>query len=150
MATNINEPRRGIKAPRAGEPITESFLQKITNAVNELRTPGNPPSQVTTSHGGGGTGSIVVVARIATANIALTGTVSVDGANATNGTLVLAKSQTTAADRGVWLVNTSGAWTQQSPFQPTLVIATAGSTLINTLWYLSAANTYTAGVEVYG
>jgi hypothetical protein len=54
------------------------------------------------------------VARATTANIALTGTVSVDGANAANNSRVLVKNQTTASQNGVYVVNTGGAWTRAS------------------------------------
>ena len=85
-------------------------------------------------------GSTTIVSRIATSNIALTGSVSVDGATATNASLVLAAGQTTSSQNGVYRVNTSGAWTKLN--QPSIVIATAGNTLINSQFYLSAANTY--------
>lgn len=96
-----------------------------------------------------GTGSVVVVARVATSNIALTGTVSVDGSNAGNNTLVLAQNQTTTSNIGVWKVNTSGAWTKSSPFQPTLCIVSSGTTFTSTQWYLSGTNAYKAVVNCY-
>jgi len=60
------------------------------------------------------TNCLAGVARATTANIALTGTVSVDGANAANNSRVLVKNQTTASQNGVYVVNTGGAWTRAS------------------------------------
>lgn len=52
------------------------------------------------------------VARATTVNITLSGTVSVDGANAANNSRVLVKNQTTSSQNGIYVVNTGGAWTR--------------------------------------
>lgn len=56
------------------------------------------------------TNCVASVARATTANITLSGTVSVDGANAANLSRVLVKNQTTASENGIYVVNTGGAW----------------------------------------
>lgn len=108
-----------------------------------------PPQIIRGTLGTGGVGSTIVVARVATSNLALTGTISVDGSNATNATLVLATAQTTPSQNGVWTVNTAGAWTKGPTFQPTLCLVSSGTSYAKTSWFLSAANTYTACVGVY-
>jgi len=103
--------------------------------------------------GGTSTPQTVIVAVVATTDIALTGTISIDGFTAPNGSLVLAPSQTThggAAARGVYKVNTSGAWSKWNPFQPLNVIVSAGATLNQTQWFLQAANAYQPVAGVYG
>lgn len=145
-----NNPRRRIEKLRAGDPITESFLSGLSSAIADRRGVSNPPTQVKTAFGGGGVGTVLVVGRVATSNITLSGTVSVDGANAPNGSLVLAQNQTIAANRGIWKVNTAGAWTQYGPFQPTIALIVNGSAFSNTMWYLSGTNSYKAVVGMYG
>jgi hypothetical protein len=86
------------------------------------------------------------VARATTANIALTGTVSVDGGNAANGSRVLVKNQTTASQNGVYVVNTAGAWTRATDCDTAAeleymdVTVTGGSTLAGTSWFLPLAS----------
>jgi hypothetical protein len=81
------------------------------------------------------------VARATTANLsALSGTVSVDGANATNGSRVLVKNQTTAANNGIYVVNTSGAWTRATDadggteLDQASVFVTSGTVNAGTIW----------------
>jgi hypothetical protein len=85
------------------------------------------------------------VARATTANIALTGTVSVDGANAANGSRVLVKNQTTASQNGIYVVNTGGAWTRATDADGTteldraIVFVTSGTANAGTTWQQPAS-----------
>lgn len=88
----------------------------------------------------GGSG-VTVVARAATANVTTNGSQTVDGGTPSNGDYVLLKSQTTAADRGVWQVNTAGAWTFIG--QDTFCVVVGGVANGRTAFFLSASNTYT-------
>lgn len=138
-----------------GRPITAEQLNQSVRAVNRFvsgaRLPQQSPNRAIPSVG---IGSTVVVARVATASISSGGipsgtSVSVDGSNATLNALVLLAAQSTAANRGVWKVNT-GAWTQHTTYTPTVCIVTAGTANTNTLWYLSAATpVYSAIIGMY-
>jgi len=85
------------------------------------------------------------VARATTANITLSGTVSVDGANAANGSRVLVKNQTTAANNGVYVVNTGGAWTRATDadggteLDRALVFVTSGTANAGSYWMQPAS-----------
>lgn len=63
------------------------------------------------------------------------------------GDLVLLKDQTTATERGLYLVQ-SGTWIKLG--QPLMVQITTGTTLAGVIFYLSSSNTYTGGKAVYG
>jgi hypothetical protein len=89
-----------------------------------------------------GSNDMMVVRVIGTSNIAsLSGTFTHDGVALAVGDKVLAKSQTTAANRAAYLVQ-SGAWVNLG--QPRVAVATEGTSNGRTMWILSAANTYSA------
>ncbi len=93
------------------------------------------------------------VSRATTANITLSGTVSVDGANAANLTRCLVKNQTTKSQNGIYVVNTGGAWTRAADADGddeldfAQVAVTAGTVNANTTWF--NPNRLTIGVTAY-
>jgi len=56
------------------------------------------------------------VSLLATADIALTGVVSVDGVNSATGQRIGAFLQSTVIDRGIYVANDAGAWTRATDF----------------------------------
>ena len=82
---------------------------------------------------------------VATGNLSLTGAATIDGVVLSNGQVVLASAQTIAANRGNWIVNTGGAWTQANPLYNQSVLISSGSVNAGTLWNLTSTNpiTYT-------
>jgi hypothetical protein len=95
---------------------------------------------------------------VATSNIALTGSVTVDGATPATGKIVLATAQTNAADRLYWVANTAGAWTlatfndTDAKIAPLLGISSgavaSGSLGTGSFWYLESGTTL-AGAKVW-
>lgn len=84
--------------------------------------------------------------RVATtADIALTGTQTIDGVAVVAGDRVLVRAQTTAADNGIYVV-AAGAWTRATDFDAwaeipgALIPVEEGGTLADSLW-LSTGNT---------
>lgn len=51
---------------------------------------------------------------LADSNLSLTGSATIDGVTLTNGQRVYANAQTTSTDNGIYVVNTSGAWSRSS------------------------------------
>jgi hypothetical protein len=86
-------------------------------------------------------------------NITLSGTVSVDGANAANLTRCLVKNQTTKSENGIYVVNTGGAWSRaadsdgDSELDFAQVAVTAGTVNAGTTWF--NPNQITIGVTDY-
>ena len=82
-------------------------------------------------------------ARATTNNIALTGTVSVDGANAANGDRVLVKNNTDASENGIYIVATGGAWSRApdmnaaDEFSGKAMFIQKGTTQADTGWLCS-------------
>lgn len=88
-----------------------------------------------------------------TSNITLTGLQTVDGVSVTAGTRVLVKNQTTAAQNGIYLAQTT-AWTraadmnENAELMPGLaVLVTGGTAQADTLWVLSTDGTLTVGTS---
>jgi hypothetical protein len=86
------------------------------------------------------------VAVATTANITLSGTVTVDGVSVSvNGTRVLVKNQTTASQNGIY-VRAAGAWTRATDADGTteldraLVFVTSGTANGGTIWQQPASN----------
>ena len=81
-----------------------------------------------------------------TTNIALTGSVTVDGLSANiNGMRILVKNQTSSDQNGIWMVNTAGAWQraadndQAIDFSPNFIVAViAGTVNAKTVWQLQS------------
>lgn len=92
---------------------------------------------------------------VATTNLALSGTTSIDGQTLTaNTTRVLATGQTTASQNGLWLVQ-SGAWTRPTDFDTDsevivsqLVFVKSGTAYAGTNWQLTSGSTLAAN-KVY-
>ena len=81
------------------------------------------------------------VALATTANIALTGTQTIDGvAVSLNGVSVLVKSQTSALENGIYLSNSAGAWTRRTDADATTelvgaaVFVESGTVNADTAW----------------
>lgn len=89
--------------------------------------------------------SYVVADRVATGNITLNGSQGVDGGAVPNGQTVLATAQTNAAENGLWIVNTAGAWTR-SPDDPvpigSLVYVRTGAAFMRSTWRTWASATW--------
>jgi hypothetical protein len=98
-------------------------------------------------------------ARVATTgNISLTGTMTIDGVAVVNNDRVLVKSQTTATENGVYVVNSTGLWSRATDFDETspidevnsaAVFVSFGSTLADTGWTQINAIT-TVGTDAMG
>ena len=86
-----------------------------------------------------------------TANHTLTGPATVDGVNPANGERVLLKNQTTAAQNGIYVVNTGGAWTRaldadsEAEILSTAVFVSEGSTLADMAWVCTTNAPITVG-----
>ena len=89
-----------------------------------------------------------------TANIVLSGLLTIDGITLQNGDRVLVKDQTSGATNGIY-VAASGAWTRATDFDGNpsgevssgnLIPITSGNTQYNTLWVLVTPNPITIGV----
>lgn len=96
--------------------------------------------------------SVVPPAKVvATGNITLSGTQTIDGVAVVIGDRVLAAAQTSAPTSGLYVV-AAGAWVRTSDYNSTSSVTTgsiisiwAGSTKANTLWQMSAAGPITVG-----
>ncbi len=94
--------------------------------------------------------SSFVVRAATTANIALSGALTVDTVVLTDGDRVLVKDQTNGANNGIWVVNTSGAWTRAKDannlpeanevVNGMYVYVTEGSANIDTAWVLDTSD----------
>jgi hypothetical protein len=88
------------------------------------------------------------VDALASANITLSGTQTIDGVALTAGMRVLAKAQTTASQNGLWVV-ASGAWTRPADFATTsvqngaFVLVQAGTAFSGSGWVLSGTGSVT-------
>lgn len=97
-----------------------------------------------------GLDSKLSVAAVATANITLSGTQTVDGVALTAGQRALATGQTTASQNGIWVV-ASGAWTRPADFPAastqsgTYVFVEAGSNNANSGWQMVGTTAVTVG-----
>lgn len=93
---------------------------------------------------GGGTGN--VSARAATtANIALSGTQTIDGIALAVGDVVLVKNQTITSANGIYKV-AAAAWTREGTLSGGMLVSIRlGTTLAETLWMLTTADPITPG-----
>jgi len=95
--------------------------------------------------GGGGTGNVSVAAAT-TANIAITGTQTIDGVSATVGTVVLVKNQSVASQNGIYKA-AAGAWTREGSLTSGMLVSVRGGTANGqTVWMLTNADPIVAGV----
>ena len=87
--------------------------------------------------------AVIAVDVVANSNITLSGAATIDGVVLANGNFVLAQDQTTQSQNGIWVVNTSGAWTRPANFPSGYVIATGCELIIYVrLGTASAGNSY--------
>ena len=88
-----------------------------------------------------------------TANLSLTGAATVDGVSVVTLDRVLVKTQTASAENGIYIANTSGAWTRApdanmwAELVGAAVFITAGSTQANTTWVSNIAASGTLGTD---
>lgn len=88
-----------------------------------------------------------------TANISLTGAATVDGVSVATSDRVLVKNQTASAENGIYVANTSGAWTRATDANTwaelvgAAAFITAGSTQANTTWVSNIAAGGTLGTD---
>jgi hypothetical protein len=89
-----------------------------------------------------------------TAAITLSGAQSIDGVAVANGDRILVKNQGNAALNGIYVANTSGAWTRATDFDAATaneietgaaIYVTEGSTLAKTGWAVTTTGTITVG-----
>lgn len=92
--------------------------------------------------------------RVATtANLSLTGAATVDGVSVATSDRVLVKNQTASAENGIYVANTSGAWTRATDANTwaelvgAAAFITAGSTQANTTWVSNIAAGGTLGTD---
>lgn len=92
--------------------------------------------------------------RVATtANLSLTGAATVDGVAVATSDRVLVKNQTASAENGIYVANTSGAWTRATDANTwaelvgAAAFITAGSTQANTTWVTNIAAGGTLGTD---
>ena len=93
--------------------------------------------------------TFALVRVASTANLTLSGAQTIDGIACVAGDLVLAKNQTTAADRKVYTV-ASAAWSAYKIPQPDVVCVKTGTANIRLTFFLTAANTFSAARSAYG
>jgi len=81
------------------------------------------------------------------ANLTLSGAQTVDAFAVVTGDLVLVKNQTTGSQNGLYVANTSGAWTRSTDFTNTgdvyygnIIDVVSGRTLSKSTWIVSTAN----------
>jgi hypothetical protein len=98
--------------------------------------------------------SAVVVATTTGQNLDLTGAETIDGVVTTTGMRVLVKNQTDATQNGIYVANSSGAWTRATDFDGTpsgevtqgaLIPVLSGNTNINSSWILVTPDPITIG-----
>lgn len=91
--------------------------------------------------------ALIAADVVATANITLSGVQTIDGQAVSQGQIVLAQAQSTAANNGLWVVQ-SGAWTRPINFPTGYVIAQnceivflvkLGTNFSNTHWFVATA-----------
>lgn len=157
---------------QAGDlPAATTGAQGAIQLAGDLTTPAAAP-QVTATHlaaplplAQGGTAAATAGAAraslatpvltpcqaVATANITLSGTQTIDGYAAVAGDLILAAGQTTAANNGTWTV-AAGAWTRPADFTTGLVVTGGRTVLVDggtlysgTTWQLPAVTPITVG-----
>jgi hypothetical protein len=98
-----------------------------------------------------GIGAVYTTKAVATANITLSGTQTIDGQSIGVGDKVLVSAQTTTSANGVYTC-ASGAWTKVCSFasgDATIVLVRTGSSYKETTWFVTAANTVKASAGVY-
>lgn len=87
-----------------------------------------------------------------TANITLSGAQSLDGVAVVTGDRILVKNQTTTTENGIWIANTSGAWTRASDADAagelsggTFTFIEEGTTQGDTGWVITTNGSITPG-----
>ncbi len=98
----------------------------------------------------------LVVNYVATVNITLSGSQTVDGVTVPNGSTVLATAETSSVNNGIYTVNTGGAWTLAVTFPSGYVIAAGCPCMVHVLsgvalagsdWILTTTSAVTIGTS---
>lgn len=89
---------------------------------------------------------------VATSNITLSSSQSIDGVSVTDGDRVLVTGQTAGADNGIYVVSSTAPWTRALDFDGaldicsgTLIFVVSGGSYSHTLWYVATADDITIG-----
>ena len=84
---------------------------------------------------------------VATTPVSTSGISSIDGVTISNGNRVLLTAQSSSIANGVWVVNSTGAWTRPTDYNTgsylvkgTLVFVQSGNTYANTIWQVSGGS----------
>lgn len=102
---------------------------------------------------GGPLGSIApntpCVATTTGANVTLFGAATFDGVVLNDGDRALVRNQTNKAQNGIWIVNTSGAWTRalDAFVSTTWVTVSSGTLWANSAWTITIPNSFILGVS---
>ena len=106
-----------------------------------------------TDTGGGGGGSTTTTVNLAVycmyvtlTNYDLNGTETVDGESPSNGDRILVANQTDAKQNGIYVYNSSGAWTRATDLVPALQITILGGTKQGTIWVVETP-TFSIGTD---
>ena len=76
-----------------------------------------------------------------------TGTVQVDGPAVSAGQKILLANQ--GVNSGVWVVTSSGNWTKNKPFNPSMVLVTSGNTWAGLMWFIYNGTLYLPNRAVF-
>ena len=131
--------------------LSDTGLDLTSLSITSLADPVNAQDAATRNFVESG-GMIHPACRVATTgNITLSGTQTIDGVAVVAGDRVLCKDQTTAGDRGIYVV-AAGAWTRSTDFSTSaqanrglLVHVRVGTANGNTLWQLATQPVITLG-----
>lgn len=106
-----------------------------------------------TDTGGGGGGSTTTTVNLAVycmyvtlINYDLNGTETVDGESPSNGDRILVANQTDPKQNGIYIYNSSGAWTRATDLVPALQITILGGTKQGTIWVVETP-TFSIGTD---
>lgn len=151
LAATISDLATTVQAYRldqfaaATSPITVANGTTSGHAVNKSQL------DAVAAAAAAGTTIKAAVRAVATGNLTLSGTQTVDGVSLVAGDRVLAAGQTTASENGIYVV-ASGAWSRASDMDATgevtpgtMVGVTEGSTNGDKLWWVTSDSAITVG-----
>jgi hypothetical protein len=154
------QPGEGISAAQQNEIV--KFLASVlrSSGANFFVDSQGLHMRATPAQTAESSGLPIEMVRVAsTANIpTMEGLMTIDGIVLAAGDLVLTKNQSTADDRGIWIVKAAvptadppdpGAWQAYEPFQTEVVFVREGALSAKTFYMLTAANVYSGGSAYY-